>query len=97
DAATVDDTRAGGTLRVAALDWADHEQRLTSPDGRVRFALDPQAENSPSALELFRCCLLRTLMSFNGRSTAEGGAVPQPDLADGAPEVSVDGLTWTLH
>ena len=96
-AATVGDARAGGTLRVAALDWADHEERLTSPDGRVQFALDPQAEFSPSAFELFRCCLLRTLMSFNGRSTAEGGAAPQPDLADGEPEVSADGLTWTFQ
>jgi peptide/nickel transport system substrate-binding protein len=95
--AVSDDARAGGTLRLAALDWADHEQRLTSPNGRVRYALDPQAEFSPSAFELFRCCLLRTLMSFNGRPTAEGGADPQPDLAAGEPEVSPDGLTWTFR
>lgn len=40
------------------------------------------------------CCLLRTLYSYNGKPTEEGGAEPRPDLAVGPPEVSADGLTW---
>jgi hypothetical protein len=36
-------------------------------------------------------------MSYNGLSTEEGGAVPHPDLASEAPDVSTDGLTWTFN
>ncbi len=50
-----------------------------------------------TSFELFRCCLLRTLMSYNGQPTSEGGAELRPDLADGLPEVSPDGLTWTFR
>ena len=74
----------GGTLRVAVAD--DH----VSP----ALGLDPRGYDSPWAL--FRCCLLRTLYSYNGKPTEEGGAEPRPDLAVGAPEVSADGLTWTF-
>src|SRR5918992_4856565 len=46
---------------------------------------------------LFRCCLLRTLMSYTGSPASEGGSVPRPDLAAGPPEISPDGLTWTFR
>ena len=36
-------------------------------------------------------------MSYNGQPTSEGGAELRPDLADGLPEVSPDGLTWTFR
>jgi peptide/nickel transport system substrate-binding protein len=49
------------------------------------------------ASELLRCCLGRTLLSYNGQSTRKGGADLRPDLAIGSPQVSVDGLTWTFH
>src|SRR5207248_8757637 len=42
-------------------------------------------------------CMSRTLYSFNGRSTDEGGSVLHPDLATGPAEVSGDGMTWTFH
>jgi peptide/nickel transport system substrate-binding protein len=45
---------------------------------------------------VFRCCLLRTLISFNGDEAADGGNEPRPDLATGMPEVSEDGLTYTF-
>jgi hypothetical protein len=70
----------GGTLRVG----------MTTPD---YSAMDPQQWDG---WELFRCCLLRTLMSYDG-SDGPTGTQPQPDLASGPPEVSVDGLTWTFH
>jgi len=38
-----------------------------------------------------------TLMSYNGRSIREGGAILQPDLAAADPAISADGLTWTFH
>ena len=44
-----------------------------------------------------RCCLARTLLSYNGRPTAEGGTVLRPDLAAELPTVSADGLTWTFR
>jgi peptide/nickel transport system substrate-binding protein len=87
----------GGTLHVGLAQWAQHEEDGTSPDGQAHYALDPQAEYDASAFELFRCCLLRTLMSYNGTPTEEGGAELRPDLATGLPEVSADGLTWTFH
>jgi len=58
--------------------------------------LDPQIEYSYDGWELFRCCLLRTLLSHSGQTTAEGGAELRPDLATKLPDVSADGLTWTF-
>ena len=40
--------------------------------------------------------LLRTLLSYTGRTTAEGGAELQPDIASALPEISSDGLTYTF-
>ena len=80
-------TKSGGTLRVAAPTiplWPD-------------FDLDPRETWNGVAWELFRCCLLRTLYSYNGKPTDEGGMEPRPDLATGMPDVSSDGLTWTFH
>ncbi len=78
-----DPTPRGGTLRIAA------------PDSRPLLELDPQRAYDAPEWEVLRCCLLRTLYSYNGRPTSEGGAEPRPDLAVGPPEVSADGLTWT--
>lgn len=61
------------------------------------FPLDPQADYSDVAWEIYRCCLLRTLLSYNGRSTAGGGAALHPDLAAEMPTVTPDRLTWTFH
>ena len=74
---------AGGTLRVGMT-------------GAAYFGLDPQNEWTYQTWELFRCCLLRTLMSYDGTSGVSG-TEPKPDLAAGPPEVSTDGLTWTFH
>jgi peptide/nickel transport system substrate-binding protein len=74
---------SGGTLKMAML--AD-----------VTAAFDPQKEYYSVTWEYYRCCLLRTLMSYKGVPTAQGGADIFPDLAAAAPEVSADGLTWTF-
>jgi peptide/nickel transport system substrate-binding protein len=60
-------------------------------------ALDPQTDYWGDSWEIFRCCLLRTLLSHEGVPTAEGGALLHPDLATTWPDVSADGLTWTFH
>ena len=73
----------GGTLRMAML--AD-----------VTAAFDPQKEYYSVTWEYYRCCLLRTLMSYKGVTTDEGGADIFPDLAAAEPEQSSDGLTWTF-
>jgi peptide/nickel transport system substrate-binding protein len=75
----------GGTLRLAAPDFATWF---------TYYSLDPQ---SYSAWEIFRCCLLRTLYSYNGKPTEERGTEARPDLAAGMPRVSDDGLTWTFR
>jgi peptide/nickel transport system substrate-binding protein len=78
----------GGTLRTAIV-------------VRLPQTLDPQLYNgAPQGLlqfELFRCCLLRTLMSYNGRPTNQGGSEIRPDLAAGPPKISSDGLRWTFR
>jgi peptide/nickel transport system substrate-binding protein len=48
-------------------------------------------------MELLRCCLVRTLLSYTGRPADEGGTELRPDLASSMPSVSADGLTWTFH
>src|SRR5436309_13397503 len=56
----------GGTLRVG----------VTGLFGRD---YDPQVySGSPCFEELGRCCLLRTLLSYNGRNTPAGGTVRRP-------------------
>jgi peptide/nickel transport system substrate-binding protein len=89
----------GGTLHVGLTGWAAHEERNSIPEskGRYFFAFDPQEINYPPAFELFRCCLLRTLLSYDGRPAGQGGADLRPDLAATLPTVSPDGLTWTFH
>jgi len=74
---------SGGTLNMAQL--AD-----------VVSAFDPQKEYYSVTWEYYRCCLLRTLMSYEGVPTDQGGAEIHPDLAAAEPEISSDGLTWTF-
>ena len=57
--------------------------------------LDPQKDNYQ--LELFWCCLSRTLLTYNLRPVDDGGLDLRPDLAKALPEVSDDGLTYTLQ
>jgi ABC-type transport system substrate-binding protein len=76
-------TPVGGTLKLAL-------------QSDVQEAFDPQKEYYGVAWAFDRCCLLRTLLSYNGKTTAEGGAEVQPDLASALPEQSADGLTWTF-
>jgi ABC-type oligopeptide transport system substrate-binding subunit len=83
----------GGTLRVGV----DHPFGTDPRSGSAPYALDPQFEYLGKYWELYRCCLLRTLLSYNGQSTAQGGATLRPDLAAGLPRVSRDGLTWVFH
>jgi ABC-type transport system substrate-binding protein len=59
-------------------------------------ALDPQRDYFFDSWAVFRCCLLRTLLSHNGRPTEEGGAELRPDLASALPQVSADALSWTF-
>jgi peptide/nickel transport system substrate-binding protein len=61
------------------------------------FGLDPHIVWAAQPWEIFRCCLLRTLLSYPGRPTAQGGARLRPDLAASLPDVSSDGLTWTFR
>jgi peptide/nickel transport system substrate-binding protein len=61
------------------------------------FSLDPHIAFAAQPWEIFRCCLLRTLLAYPGRPTGEGGARLRPDLAESLPEVSSDGLTWTFR
>jgi peptide/nickel transport system substrate-binding protein len=82
-----DEGVVGGTLRAGL--WA-----FDDPDVLEPTLLDPQRFSwHPFA----RCCLLRTLLSYEGRSIEDGGAQLRPDLAEAMPEISPDGLTWAFR
>jgi peptide/nickel transport system substrate-binding protein len=78
-----EDLQPGGTLELNLL-------------GDVSAAFDPQKEYYSVTWEFYRCCLLRTLMSYRGLPTEEGGTEIVPDLAADMPTVSDDGLTWSF-
>ena len=90
DVVRSNETQRGGTLRLAIV-----------PEPRLEGSgfLDPQQPFDVYSfdMELFRCCLLRTLLSYNGRPIEEGGAILRPDIAAEMPQVSRDGLTWTFR
>jgi peptide/nickel transport system substrate-binding protein len=77
------DPATGGTLRVGMIN-------------PPFFSMDPQREYNSTTWELFRCCLLRTLMSYSDLNGFPG-TQPQPDLAAAPPQVSLDGTTWTFR
>jgi peptide/nickel transport system substrate-binding protein len=81
---TAQTPKKGGILNIAQL-------------GDVTAAFDPQKEYYQVSFLYYQCCLLRTLLSYNGLDSAHDGNSLQPDLATGTPEVSSDGLTWTFH
>ena len=103
---------AGLALALAACTGGGNPQitpRPTGPEiprggtlvaglyGAVPTELDPQKDYNFSVWELWRCCLGRTLLSYNGKPADEGGSVPRPDLAREMPIQSDDGRTWTFH
>ena len=79
---------------------------LQAPDGesvlRVAMAepafhgFDPQVSWTRTQWEVFRCCLVRTLLTYPGLPDFVG-TQPVPDLALEPPSVSADGMTWTFH
>jgi peptide/nickel transport system substrate-binding protein len=73
----------GGTLKIVM-------------DSDVTHTMDPQIEYYQLPFAYFRCCLLRTLYSYNGLDATQDGTKVFPDLAAGPPEVSADGLTVTV-
>ena len=80
----------GGTLRVGIPEFL--ASSLTNG-----VALDPQKASWYDSFELFRCCLIRTLLNHEGVPTERGGSTLRPDLAASLPEVSPNGLTWTFR
>ena len=58
--------------------------------------LDPTQEYYSVSWEALRCCMARTLVSYNGTPVEGGGAQPEPDIATAMPEVSSDQLTYTF-
>lgn len=79
----IDRSRAGGVFRqeLAAFPF----------DG----GLDPTSEYTSMGFALFSNLLLRPLMNYTHRAGVQGNELV-PDLADGPPEVSDDGLTYTF-
>ncbi len=85
----------GGTLRVLEPGPAAFPISLITRALNEDF--DPQRSYWGTAWELFRCCLLRTLISYDLDPANRGKIVLRPDLAAAPPVVSADGLTWTFH
>jgi peptide/nickel transport system substrate-binding protein len=82
----------GGTLRLAGPAWPDWR----GPPVLWNIGFDPGTLDQ-AIWELDRCCLERTLLSYNGHPTAEGGSILRPDLAAEMPTISRDGKTWTFR
>jgi len=72
---------SGGTLHVGLTEDVD--------------AIDPQRAGQPASFTLARA-MHRGLMAFPA-AVAPDGAQPVPDLADGLPGVSPDGLRYIFH
>jgi peptide/nickel transport system substrate-binding protein len=87
---------SGGVLKVG-MNIAEFESFQRNDELGFDRSWDPQFAFSASAFEVYRCCLVRTLMAYNGRSSSEGGAELRPDVARDYPDISADGLTWTFH
>ncbi|HYH27257.1 MAG TPA: ABC transporter substrate-binding protein, partial [Actinomycetota bacterium] len=77
------DLQRGGTMQIAM-------------ESDVDDAFDPQKEYYQVSWGLFRCCLLRTLVSYEGVPGEDGGNELVPDLSE-LPEVSEDQTTWTFR
>lgn len=88
--------RVGGTIHVGLVHFWENYTRGEAPGPVFDLGLDPHVALGQQT-ELFRCCLVRTLLSYDGQATADGGTELQSDLATGLPEVSDDGLTWTFR
>ena len=87
----------GGTLRVGLLSGDDGLEFTWCPLLLCGKTLDPQSTSFADVFELDRCCLMRTLLSYEGSSVGDGGTILRPDLAKSLPTISSDGLTWTFH
>jgi peptide/nickel transport system substrate-binding protein len=81
-----DDVPRGGTLRIGTIEPGS----LSTIDPAVELF-------APEVVELYRCCLLRTLVNYRGATTEEGGSILRPDLAVALPEVARDGRTYTFR
>ena len=71
----------GGTFEAALL-------------SDVTAGFDPQKEYYAVAWAFYRCCLARTLMSYDPNDPDSTHVVP--DLAAAEPEISADGLTYVF-
>jgi peptide/nickel transport system substrate-binding protein len=92
--ASVKPAPRGGTLRIVIPILGP--TTFPSPDD-PQDALDPAKPNGFDSAELFRCCLARTLFSYVGASTRDGGAILHSDAAASLGQVSGDSLTWTIR
>jgi peptide/nickel transport system substrate-binding protein len=87
----------GGTLQVGLATGGDAFTPLLVGPPATEL-LDPHLDYGINdSGEILRCCLARTLLTHNGRSTEEGGATLYPDLARSLPDISSDGKTWTFR
>jgi len=86
-------TTGGGTSQTPSLPTGG-TLKIASP-ADIAGGWDPAKEYEALAFEFYRCCLTRTLMSFDGTAGTEGN-VPHPDLAVAEATVSSDNLTWTF-
>src|SRR4029450_52399 len=75
------DITPGGTFKAALL-------------SDVTAGFDPQKEYYAVGGAFYRCCLARTLLSYDPNDPDSTHLVP--DLAAAQPEISADGLTWVF-
>jgi peptide/nickel transport system substrate-binding protein len=66
---------------------------------RIGMSTDPGLDvRNPNYMQQHHWAFLnRTLYTFTLTPPDQGGSTPVPDLAVGMPEISADGLTYTVH
>ena len=69
--------------------------RIQGPSFEYTGGFDPTGEYLGTALSFMSNMMVRTLMNYKHVAGAEGNEL-FPDLADGPPEISEDGLTYTF-
>jgi peptide/nickel transport system substrate-binding protein len=83
----------GGTAPSEATKGGTY--RMQGPSFEYTGGFDPTGEYLGTALSFYSNMLVRTLMNYKHIAGPEGNEL-FPDLADGMPEVSEDGLTYTF-
>ena len=94
---STEESRSPDLEGIAGRCTSGGHSQASDLDAQPGPALDPQTDYWNDSFEVFRCCLLRTLLAYPGLPTEGRRGELHPDLAAQMPEISGDGMTWTFR